>query len=406
MRNHSLARVGLLTLLLTTPLRAQECANAPTAWLFCDDFESGADQTGNLGLWDDQGLAPSNLVLTSDPNLVHSGKRSLEITAHKGSDNGGGPTKWFLPGVDEVYLRFWVRFAPNYSYTHHLVFLGANASNDKWAAFGTAGCRPGGSNFFATQVEPFSDFGQHPPPGAWGFYRYSMDMACDPGGSCANYANPQQICNECAQKGSPCSNGPECCWGANDKASPAATSKLGSWTCVEARVAANAGGNADGSQTLWLDDSEVGSWNGIRWRSDDDLKLNAVGLWHYVTDDSYQAGQSQQTLWFDDVVVSTTRIGCGGPTSAGGEGGVDAGHAGGGSVANAGGGVGGATVASGGATAAVGGGDGGSANGMDGCSCRFVQPNRSAAVWLASIFAVGLLRRRRPAQRKPGRVGS
>src|SRR5689334_8993171 len=89
--------------------QAQECAHPRPEWLFCDDFESSLDANGNLGLWDDQGLGPQNLVVTQNATDVHGGARALEITAHKGVDTGGGPTKWYLPGVDDVYVRFWTR---------------------------------------------------------------------------------------------------------------------------------------------------------------------------------------------------------------------------------------------------------------------------------------------------------
>lgn len=311
---------------------AQECASPKSEWLFCDDFESSQDQNGNLGLWDDQGLGPQNLVITTNPADVHRGARALEITAHKGQDTGGGPTKWYLPGVDDVYVRFWTRFSTSYNYLHHMVFIGASEASNKWSAFGTAGCRPSGTNFFVTQVEPFGENGQHAPPGAWGFYTYSNDMACDPGATCANYNDPQQVCNDCATKGSPCTNGLECCWGANDIATPPVIATLGTWTCLEARVQANTNGQSNGVQTLWVDGTQVGQWPGIRFRTDDALKINSIGLWEYVTDDVYASGQTEETLWFDDVVVSTTRIGCGATPDGGaaaGSGGVSSGGAGG-----------------------------------------------------------------------------
>jgi hypothetical protein len=331
-----LSALGALTVMFPGRAEAADCASPKPEWVFCDDFESTRDQSGQLGLWDDQGLGPQNLVITTDPTIVHGGARALQITAHKGQDTGGEPTKWFLPSYDQIYVRFWTRFAADYNYLHHMVFIGASEASNKWAAFGTAGCRPSGTNFFVTQVEPFSESGAHAPPGAWGFYTYSNDMKCDPGATCANYADAQQICNDCATKGSPCTSGLECCWGANDLASPAVSATLGKWTCVEARVEANVGGASNGTQTLFVDGRQVGQWSGIRFRSDDALKINSLGLWHYVTDDVYAAGQSQETLWFDDVVVSTAPIGCASEptpdagTSEGGAG--DAGGAGGASM--------------------------------------------------------------------------
>lgn len=374
--------VVVAMLLCSRSALAQECQSPAAEWVFCDDFEAADDQNGNLGLWDDQGLTPSNLVLTSDPQIVHSGQRSLEITAHKGMDTGGGPTKWFLPGSDEVYFRFWARFAPDYHYTHHLVFVGASQASDQWSAFGMAGCRPNGANFFTTSIEPFSENGNHPPPGAWGMYSYSVDMQCDPGSSCANYANPQQICDDCAARGSPCNNGLECCWGANNISDPPTISTLGEWVCVEARVQANTASQPNGSQTLWVNDAQVGEWSGILWRTDDALKINSLGLWHYVTDDVYADGQTQESIWFDDVIISTAKIGCGDP----------------GNPATGAGPSSSSTGASGGpaGTSGAGGasGDGASNDSASSCGCEIAR-RAAAGGWLALIALALMVARRR-----------
>lgn len=370
---------------------AQECAAPGAAWVFCDDFEDAADQDGNLGLWDDQGLHPNNLVLETDAAVVHSGSRSLRITAHRGQDTGGGPAKWFLPGYDEIYVRFWVRFAPDYNYTHHLVNVGANEASNQWSSFGTAGCRPNGANFFTTSIEPFSEFGNQPVPGAWGFYSYSMNMSCDPGANCANYADPQAICDGCATKGSPCNNGLECCWGDNNITSPPVISERGSWTCIEAHVAANTGGQPNGSQTLWVDEQEVGSWSGVQWRDDDNLKINSLGLWHYVTDGVYADGQTEQTIWFDDVVISQAKIGCGPmgnpATGASSGSGSEASGSGNGSGTGSGSGAGAGATGSGGSAA-----DGG-ADAPGGCGCATV-PTDTRAGWYA-LLVCGLAAARR-----------
>ena len=402
--------LGFIVAIVTLSGRAsaQECAAPQSEWLFCDDFESSLDQNGQLGLWDDQGLGPQNLVLTSAPGDVHRGTRSLEITAHKGLDTGGGPTKWFLPGYDDVYVRFWTRFATSYNYLHHMVFIGASEASNKWSAFGTAGCRPSGSNFFVTQVEPFA--GTYPPPGAWGFYTYSNDMQCDPGSTCANYNDPQQICDDCAGKGSPCQNGLECCWGTNNIAAPPVITPLGAWTCLEARVQANTNGQSNGVQTLWVDGVQAGHWMGIRFRTDDALKINSLGLWHYVTDDVYASGQTQETVWFDDVVVSTAPIGCGPAASGTGGAGGSAGSSTGGSAGSPTGGGAGGAGGSGGAAAGVGGtgasggtsgggsaGESASADDSGGCGCRSSRSTRDPSVLLglAAVLALSARRRKR-----------
>jgi MYXO-CTERM domain-containing protein len=182
---------------------------------------------------------------------------------------------------------------------------------------------------------------------------------------------------------------------------PPVVSPRGTWTCVEARVAANTGGEANGSQTLWIDGVQAGEWSGIRWRTDDSLKINSVGLWHYVTSDSYAAGQSEQTIWFDDVVISTMKIGCGGPPGSGGSGGSSTGGTGG----SGGAGGSGASVGSGGAGASAGsGGSGASAasgesDDSGGCGCR-VSPRSGigAALFLLALGAFAASRRARRRQ--------
>ena len=49
---------------------------------------------------------------------------------------------------------------------------------------------------------------------------------------------------------------------------------------------------------------------GMLWRHTDEIQLNKAWLMHYIA--GGDADQSNR-VWFDDVVVSTKRIGCGGP---------------------------------------------------------------------------------------------
>jgi hypothetical protein len=178
---------------------------------------------------------------------------------------------------------------------------------------------------------------------------------------------------------------------------PAVVSPRGQWVCVEARVAANSGGQANGSQTLWIDDVQAGEWTGIRWRTDDALKINSVGLWHYVTSDSYAPGQTEQTIWFDDVVISTAKIGCGGPAGSGGAGGSGGAATGGAGGAGAASGTGGASgsPAAGGSGAAAASGDG---DDSGGCGCR-LSPRTDLGAML-SLLALGALAASRRARRR------
>jgi hypothetical protein len=86
----------------------------------------------------------------------------------------------------------------------------------------------------------------------------------------------------------------------------------GTWQCVELRVSCNTfdGGvaNADGELAVWLDGVLYQHWHGFRWRTAADVTLKRVGLLCYV----HQA-RRDNTVWFDDVVVSTGYVGMGKP---------------------------------------------------------------------------------------------
>ena len=97
------------------------------------------------------------------------------------------------------------------------------------------------------------------------------------------------------------------------------------WTCVELMVAMNSPASAsNGELAVWIDGAEVanfrpgapnGSWDGsgnwrmgggssfsgFRWRDTASLGLNWVKLQNY---------NAVPRVWFDDVVVSTERVGC------------------------------------------------------------------------------------------------
>jgi hypothetical protein len=134
------------------------------------------------------------------------------------------------------------------------------------------------------------------------------------------------------------------------------------------RRRANTPGADDGAQAFWIDGTPMGAWSDVTWRTDPTLQWNALALWHYVTDDNYRPGQTQETVWFDDVVVSTAPIGCGagGPPpgpDAGAGGATDAGGPGG----DGGGPVGGGGDGRGGCHCALAGARGAGAGGAAGC---------------------------------------
>lgn len=248
------------------------------AVLFTDDFESG-----NLGARWDEIRNPNRSVLSlGSPGDDRLGRRALQVTAHLDRDTGGGLTKWFTP-ADRVFIRFYTRFDPTCDYVHHFVTLRANrglTGADRWSGFGGAGNRPVGDERFSTALEPWGNWGAHPPPGRWNFYSYWHEMKVSRDG---RY------------------------WGNSFAPDDQPDIARGRWICAEFMLEHNTPGEPDGSQAFWIDGRLMGHWTGINWRTAPGLMANALTLEAYVTD--RWTKNPTNIVWFDNLVIAREYIG-------------------------------------------------------------------------------------------------
>jgi predicted amidohydrolase len=254
--------------------------------LFTDNFESS-----DMKKWDQQ---RGRLVMTEDkPN---SGRWCVQMPMERGKNQGGDAIKWFMPGADAVYARFYVKFSPDYQYNHHFVWLGANQRTNKWSAFGKAGLKPNGT-YYSTGMEPWFAWGKNPPPGEVNLYTYYLDMEPD-----------RKMDKYWGNGFFPPGPGKGTAAG-KDRVIP----PLNQWQCWEFMIQANtAPDKADGKQAMWVDGKLAGEFSGIRWRNDMDLKVNCLWLEHYGYDEgdpTKQYWKESQSVWFDDVVVARRYIG-------------------------------------------------------------------------------------------------
>ena len=85
------------------------------------------------------------------------------------------------------------------------------------------------------------------------------------------------------------------------------TEHHGRWYCIEAHVRLNDPGQSNGMQEFWLDGQLEASREGLNFvRSYTDYGINAIFFENY-----WNAGSPQeQERYFDNIVVSTQRIGC------------------------------------------------------------------------------------------------
>jgi hypothetical protein len=279
--------------------------------LFAEDFEEGSlaevvQRWSEASNKDDKVLA-----LSSDVPPGSGGKRSIQMTATLGENTGGHLYKRLPRGVDMVFARFYVKFAPDAGYIHHFVHLGGYHPATSYPQ-GGAGERPRGDERITVGIEPFGSYGRYPAPGAWNFYTYWHEMKISADGK--YWGN---------------GIGPE---------APALVPK-NRWQCVEVMLKLNsAPEKPDGELALWLDGKLVmhihqgvrrGPWSGMgfpvlkeggepfegfRWRKSDVLKINFFWLLHYVTENTMRQNHvvkpnPTNRVWFDDIVVSTEYVG-------------------------------------------------------------------------------------------------
>jgi hypothetical protein len=295
--------VLVITILLGGNVFAAEpfCQHNPV--VYCNDFD--------LGSWDGmEHEGDANLVTAGAP-AQHVFRGDGAVEAILDTDGTGASFGFRFPGEDLVYVRFYMRFDGGWDHVmHHFFAIHGDRSDDPWSCHGTAGCRPNGllclnGTTIDSRKVVDSEF-----PGEPFFYTYFPDMGCDSGTSCANYADPVAICDQCAARGLPCESGPECCWGNHfnlNQGSPVSMHQ-DRWYAVETMVQANSVvggvGQHDGVMGLWIDGTLVAHYTGMLWRHTDELHLNHFIVWNYFP----EATQSYR-IWFDNLVIATVPIG-------------------------------------------------------------------------------------------------
>jgi len=241
--------------------------------VFAENFEAG-----HLRQWDDtDGNKPPKVALVRTRPFVHAGKVAVQLTVPAGKGVGADLTKWFSPGHEQLFARWYCRFAKDYDQgnLHH---AGGNlvGMKNRWL-LGVADRKPDGTDRFSTGLETWRDWKRNAPPGELFLYTYYPDMKRDPDG---HY------------------------WGNSFKPEKKTLLQRGRWHCLEMMVKMNDVGQANGEQAFWLDGRLVGHFRGIRWRTVASLRINGFWLLLYI----HNSPQPNR-LWLDDIVVATRYIG-------------------------------------------------------------------------------------------------
>jgi predicted amidohydrolase len=278
--------------------------------LFAENFESGTIEEIGKRWGEMSNKAHKVMELSSDVPSASRGKRSLQMTATLKENTGGHLYTRLKQGVDQVFARFYVKFPADTGYIHHFVTVGGYNPPTAWPQ-GGAGEKPRGDDRFTAGIEPYGNYGRYAAPGAWNFYAYWPEMKGSADGKF---------------------------WGNSLTPVKSAIVPRERWQCVEVMLKCNsAPEKSDGELALWLDGEKIAhfgpgsprsNWTGMgfslldkggepfegfRWRTNMDLKINFFWLLDYVTENAarqnHVATPATQKVWFDDIVVATAYVG-------------------------------------------------------------------------------------------------
>ena len=297
--------------------------------LFFDDFEAG------WGRWN----APQNdtqyLFLEDDSSTAHAGSRYLRstVTTQHLEENmyiSSSTRANFDRRVDEVYWRFHTQFPHVAANPHHWIRMAAG--NESFNSSGLANTVPPGDEGFWFDFDANNN-------DLFNFYVYWYNMRS---GRC-NDGSATPGCE--GDQGSTYYYG-------NVFRPPGQTAfPRGDWFCVEIRAKANTVGKSDGQLSFYINDQLVGDYRqgspdgtwlratfhqdgcdfsactepapfeGFDFRSASDVGFKSFFLdAYYQRDTAANKRQAlidkgltpsdEQTIYYDDVVVATERIGC------------------------------------------------------------------------------------------------
>ncbi len=250
---------------------------------FRDDFETPDSLKKYFEI---RGLREGRAKLISDSTLAHTGRGAIQFTAvaRDGRSSGAGASGWFGPkGYDRVHSRRYIKFAPDYdqgNLNHVGGGLAAVAGTNRYRAMGSAGVRPQGDDHFSSAFEPWRDWRRLPAPGYMFLYTYWMDMKRDRDSHYwGNMLGPEE--------------------------DERVVLKRDRWYCLEHMIQANTPGEADGELAAWIDGKLYIHYTGLRWRTSAEVKLKRFDIGVYV-----HKATKDNTVWYDDVALSTGYIGC------------------------------------------------------------------------------------------------
>ncbi|HSV73846.1 MAG TPA: hypothetical protein VLH79_08815 [Chthonomonadales bacterium] len=220
---------------------------------------------------------------------AHTGRQAVELaTPGAGSV---GLTRNLHPGRERLFMRYYIRYAPDFPGAHHVG--GAIEARAPGVPHANPGVPASGANKITVLLDHWTFEPGMTPPGPLVAYVYHMDQQHQWGEQFYPSGRIQPQENERRRL-----------FGDAFVPRPDLTPQLDRWICLELMVDAGAPGARSGRVAFWVDGRLRADFPNLRFRTTPDLKLNRVDLQLY---ESRSTGPRR--VWIDDVVVATQYIG-------------------------------------------------------------------------------------------------
>ncbi len=198
---------------------------------------------------------------------AHSGNNSLKMDYPANEQSNAG-AKWQVPGQQEYYLSYWLKFDNNFD------FDGNKYSGGKLPGLGegnlaSGGIKPNGDNGFTSRY-------MWREGGKATLYLYHMDMA-------GTWGDDILLKGEDGQ----------------DK-----YFERGKWHNMIQRVQVNDAGQANGEIDVWMDKEQVLDMDGLRFNNGQGIDTMYFSTFHGGNGSDWWPEQ-EVSAYFDDFVVST-----------------------------------------------------------------------------------------------------
>jgi len=297
--------------------------------LLHDDFETG------WGKWNSPANDTKYLSIKKDVGVAHSGSRYLDSTVtfdhlQENQYISASPKFTFANRVNEVFLRFYVKFPEMAPPPHHWIRF--SAGDEGYFSSGLANTVPNSDEGFWFDFDLNINYENR-------FYVYWHEMRsgrCNDGSPTPGCAGDQGTTYFYGNKFKPLEQPPY---------------DMNKWYCIEISAKTNQIDEYDGELKYWVNDNLVGEFGpgipdgtwlrdtfhvggcsyssceepspleGFNFRANTEVRFKQIFLDAYYQRDTSEDKRNRlldmgytvsdnQTIFYDDVVLATSRIGC------------------------------------------------------------------------------------------------